>query len=57
MKALFVVIGVAVLLVLLVSSGVLGGAVCVSKLGCLHTDGKGITVDTQQTVTITTSSP
>ena len=57
MKGLIFLIGVLVIVVLLVSSGVLGGAVCLNDLGCLHTDGNGISIDNQETVTITTGNP
>jgi hypothetical protein len=54
MKTLAVVIGLAVILVLLVSSGVLGGAICIDSVGCVHSSGGGISIDNSQTVTVTT---
>ena len=54
MKTLAVVIGVAVILVLLVSSNVLGGAICIKSIGCLYSTDGGISIDNSQTVTVTT---
>ncbi len=54
MKTLAVVIGVLVILVLLVSSGVLGGAICLESVGCVHSADGGISIDNAQTVTVTT---
>ncbi len=57
MKTLIVVIGTIVVLVVLVSSGVLGGAICLNNVGCLSSQGDGITVDSRETVTVTTGNP
>jgi hypothetical protein len=57
MKSLIVVIGTIVVIILLVSSGVLGGAICVNNIGCLSSQGDGITVDSRETVTVTTGNP
>jgi hypothetical protein len=50
-------IGTIVVVVILVSSGVLGGAICVNNVGCLSSQGDGITVDSRESVTVTTGSP
>ena len=57
MKTLIVVIGTIVILVILVSSGVLGGAICLNHVGCLSSQGDGITVDSRETVTVSTGNP
>ncbi len=57
MKSLIVVIGTIVVLVILVSSGVLGGAICLNNVGCLSSQGDGITVDSRESVTVTTGNP
>ena len=57
MRTLIVVIGTIVVVVILVSSGVLGGAICVNNVGCLSSQGDGITVDNRESVTVTTGSP
>jgi hypothetical protein len=57
MKTLIVVIGTIVILVILVSSGVLGGAICLNNVGCLSSQGDGITVDSRESVTVTTGTP
>ncbi|HEX2508210.1 MAG TPA: hypothetical protein VHK23_07805 [Miltoncostaeaceae bacterium] len=57
MKTLIVVIGTIVILVILVSSGVLGGAICLNNVGCLSSQGDGITVDSRETVTVSTGNP
>ena len=57
MRTLIVVIGTIVVLVILVSSGVLGGAICLNNIGCVSSQGDGITVDNRETVTVTTGSP
>jgi hypothetical protein len=54
MRSLAVVIGVVVILVLLVSSGVLAGAICLKSVGCLYSSDGGISIDNSQTVTVTT---
>ena len=40
--------------VLLVSSGVLAGAICIDSVGCLYSSDGGISIDNSQTVTVTT---
>lgn len=57
MKTLIVVIGSIVILVLLVQGGVLGGAICVNNVGCLASQGDGITVDSRQSVTVGAGNP
>ena len=57
MRTLIVVIGTIVVLVILVSSGVLGGAICLNNIGCVSSQGDGITVDNRESVTVTTGSP
>jgi len=54
MRTVFVVIGVFVVLILLVSSGIVGGGLCLKGVGCLATSNNGATVNDQTTVTITT---
>jgi hypothetical protein len=57
MKTLIVVIGTIVVLIVLVSSGVLGGAICVNNVGCLSSQGDGITVNSNETVTVSAGNP
>ncbi|MGE3237259.1 MAG: hypothetical protein AB7N72_06280 [Thermoleophilia bacterium] len=57
MKGIAVIVGFAVILVLLVTSGVLGGAICINNVGCLHSSGNGITIDNRESVTISTGNP
>lgn len=54
MKTLAVVIGFLVILVLLVSSGVLAGSLCLESVGCVYSSDGGISIDNSQTVTVTT---
>ncbi|MDX6644368.1 MAG: hypothetical protein QOK40_95 [Miltoncostaeaceae bacterium] len=54
MKTLFVVVGVIVVVVILFSTGVMGGALCVKGIGCLHSTGQGITIEDKPTVTVGT---
>lgn len=54
MKGLIIFIGVFVVIILLVSSGVVGGAICLKGVGCLHSSDNGATIDNRKTVTITT---
>jgi len=49
------VVGVIVVLVLLVTNGIVGGAFCVRGIGCLHSTGNGAAVDNQQTVQVGTT--
>jgi hypothetical protein len=57
MKGLAVVIGVLVIIVLLVSSGVVGGALCVNNIGCIASNEDGISIDNRESVTIVTGNP
>jgi hypothetical protein len=57
MKGIAYVIGVLVILVLLISSGVVGGALCVNELGCIATNSDGISIDKRESVTIVTGNP
>jgi hypothetical protein len=54
MKTLLVVVGVFVVLVLLVSSGIIGGSFCLKGVGCLYSTDQGAAIDDRQTVTIST---
>jgi hypothetical protein len=54
MKTLAVVVGVVVIVVLLVSSGALGGAICVKSVGCLYSSDGGISIDNRESVTVQT---
>ena len=57
MKSLAVVVGVLVIVVLLVSSGIVGGALCINELGCIATNSDGISIDNRESVTIVTGNP
>ena len=57
MKTLIVVIGTIVILVMLVSSGVLGGAICLNNVGCVASEDGGIRWTTARPVTVTTGNP
>lgn len=54
MKGLVVIIGTLVIIVLLVSSGALGGAICVKNVGCLYSSDGGVNIDNSQRVTVNT---
>jgi hypothetical protein len=54
LKTLFVVIGVIVVIILLFTTGVMGGALCVKGVGCIHSTGHGVAVDSNQPVTVGT---
>jgi hypothetical protein len=54
MKTLFVVIGVIVVIVVLFTTGVMGGALCLKSVGCVHSTGQGITIEDKTSVTVTT---
>ena len=54
MKTFLIVIGVIVVLVLLVTNGLVGGALCVKGIGCLHSTGSGAAIDDQTTVQVGT---
>jgi hypothetical protein len=57
MKTLIVVVGTIILLVLLTSGGVLGGAICLENVGCIRSEDNGIKVDTRESVTVSTGNP
>ena len=57
MKSIAVIIGVVVILFLLVTSGTVGGALCVKGVGCVDSSGSGLTMDDRETVTVTTRTP
>lgn len=52
MRTLAVVIGTIVIIVLLVSSGALGGAICIKSVGCAYSSDGGVNIDNSQRVTI-----
>jgi|SoimicMinimDraft_9_1059737.scaffolds.fasta_scaffold644995_1 hypothetical protein len=52
MRTLAILIGVFVIVVLLVSSGVIGGAVCLKGVGCLSSTNGGAQINGQTTVTV-----
>lgn len=54
MKGLFLFIGVIVVVVMLTTSGAMGGAICLRSVGCLYSSGNGIAADDRTTVTVTT---
>lgn len=54
MKTLSILIGVFVILVLLVSSGAMGGAMCLRGVGCIYSSGTGVAIDNSETVTVST---
>jgi hypothetical protein len=56
MRTVAVFIGTIIIFILLVSSGVIGGAFCVRSVGCLATGADGsIRLDNAQQVTVGTS--
>jgi hypothetical protein len=57
MRGIVIVVGVFVLVVLLVSSGIIGGALCLKGVGCLSSTDDGATINSQTTVTVTTGGP
>jgi hypothetical protein len=57
MKVLFIVIGVVVIFGILISSGGLAGAICIDRVGCVHTEGGGLTIDQNQPVSVSTNRP
>ncbi len=57
MKVIFVIIGVVVIFGLLISSGGIAGALCVNGVGCVRSDGGGVTLDQQESVTVSTGRP
>jgi hypothetical protein len=54
MRSIFVVVGVIVVLILLFTTGVLGGAVCIKGIGCVYSKGNGLAVDSSTRVTVGT---
>ncbi len=54
MKGLFLFIGVLVVIVMLTTSGAMGGAICLRSVGCLYSSGNGIAADDRTPVTVTT---
>lgn len=50
-------LGVIVVLVILFSNQVIGGAICVRSVGCIYSTGSGISVDSGQTKTISVNRP
>lgn len=57
MKSIAVIIGVVVIIVLLVTSGIVGGALCVKNVGCIYSSGNGLSMDNRESVTVGTSNP
>lgn len=57
MKSIAVIIGVIVIVVLLVTSGTVGGAFCLRGVGCMYTSGTGLSIDNRETVTVSTNRP
>jgi len=58
MRAIAVLIGTVIILVLLANSGIIGGAFCVRSVGCLATGNDGsIRLDNAQQVTVGTAQP
>jgi len=57
MRTIAVFIGTIIIFILLVNSGVIGGAFCVRSVGCLATGNDGsIRLDDAQQVTVGTGS-
>lgn len=57
MKTIAISIGVVVIVVLLITSGTIGGALCVRGVGCMYSSGNGLSIDNRQVVTINTARP
>lgn len=57
MKVIFVIIGIVVIFGLLISSGGIAGALCVNGVGCVRSEGGGVTLDQQESVTVQTGRP
>lgn len=57
MKSIAVIVGVVVILVLLVTSGTVGGALCVKNVGCVYSSGSGLAIDNREAVTVSTGNP
>ena len=56
MKSIAVIIGVLVIIVLLVTSGTVGGAFCLKGVGCIYTSNNGLSMDNRENVTVSTGS-
>jgi hypothetical protein len=54
MKGFLSVVGIVVVVVLLVTSGVVGGALCLKGVGCLSSKGDGAQLQSRQVVTVGT---
>jgi hypothetical protein len=54
MKGLFLFIGILVVVVMLTTSGAMGGAICLRSVGCIYSSGNGIAADDRTSVTVTT---
>lgn len=57
MKSIAVIIGIIVIVVLLVTSGTVGGAFCLRGVGCMYSSGTGLSIDNRETVTVSTNRP
>lgn len=57
MKTSAIVLAIVIVIVVLVSSGVIGGAFCIKGVGCLYSSGSGVAIDNRESVTISTSGP
>jgi hypothetical protein len=57
MKTVFIIIGVVVIFGILFSSGGLAGAICVQGVGCVRSDGGGVTIDSTESVSVSTGNP
>lgn len=57
MKSIAVIIGIVVIVVLLVTSGTVGGAFCLKGVGCVYSSGNGLSIDNRETVTVSTGAP
>lgn len=55
MRGFFLFIGIVVIIVLLASSGAVGGAACLRGVGCIYSSGDGLRADDSTTVTVRTS--
>lgn len=54
MKAFLAVLGTIIVLVLLVTNGIVGGALCIKGVGCAYSNENGAAVDDSQTVVVST---
>ncbi|MCB0882041.1 MAG: hypothetical protein KDC33_07470 [Thermoleophilia bacterium] len=55
MKTWMYILGVIVVLVVLFSSNVVGAALCVRNIGCIHSTDDGIKADASNVVTVRVS--